>query len=627
MARSFLLLVGAEILLSAAIINYFCRSFDISRALVPLHALIVTGVLCAAYLLPGVMLVGAHGRRRSVRALVIGVPALTVALLVVLYIADFACNHWMGSNVTYKLVGLWAADWRAGGNLVSVPVWVYGAALLLIGGIVAAHWAARSTIIDGVGALLDPRQPASLFATRRRARGSAAALAIVICAYSIWGYELSWRTPRSELLSSDPILAFMRKTVDVYDDTYLALAAGLSKDEPLVRAAYPKTQSFDRKNVIVIIVDSLRADHMSLYGYERPTTPFLSSLEAAGTLKKVQFATSTCAESNCGILSTMFSKTLRYQVPQDFKLYDLLKDQGYRTNFVLSGSHDWHDLREMYGYEHTLYFDGQDSKQFSRSDDRVIFEGLDRVPDAQDPSFFYFHLMSAHLIGTKLDQYRVFQPSSVKNDWDALFGGAYDQATVVNNYDNGVVQADDTIKQLFGVMDRKGYLKNSIVVILADHGEALGDRRPGEYGHVSALYQEFIRIPILIYDPSGFNYGPLTFGTQIDIAPTILERLGLPVPVSWQGTSLMHTAADAVTVHQTTLKTPCYALVARQDTRIYKYMYCFLGRREELYELSRDPAERDNLISIADRNLVAGLRARLTAIRTESALPVSPSHR
>ncbi len=85
---------------------------------------------------------------------------------------------------------------------------------------------------------------------------------------------------------------------------------------------------------------------MQVYGYSRATTPFLSRLRDEGKLRRVEFATSTCAESNCGILSTLFSKTLRHQVPEAFTLFALLKDQGYDTHFVLSGNHDWMGQRE-----------------------------------------------------------------------------------------------------------------------------------------------------------------------------------------------------------------------------------------------------------------------------------------
>jgi glucan phosphoethanolaminetransferase (alkaline phosphatase superfamily) len=546
---------------------------------------------------------------KSIKYLIVVLPALVAAALVLLYIADLASNVWMGNNITHKLVGLWISDWRAGGDLLSMSPWVGMALGGLFMSVVAAHVALAGKIEQGLRALLLAQR------TRRQKLAWAAGVALIVAAYGAYFQQLSWRTPRSELLNGDPILVFLRQSIDVYDDSYLAMAERLKIEEPRCRADYPKGLAFDKKNVIVIIADSLRSDHMSVYGYSRPTTPFLSELHASGRLRKVEHATSTCAESNCGILSTLFSKTLRRQVPEDFKVYDLLKDQGYKIFFVLSGSHDWHGLREMYGREHDVYFDGRDAKAHSRSDDRVLLEGLERVPAATAPAFFYFHLMSSHLIGIKQQKYRVYQPSEVKNDWDALYGGAYDRETVINNYDNGVTQSDGIIKELFAALDAKGYLRNSIVFILADHGEGLGERG---YGHVTHLYEEVIRIPMLIYDEPGVHYGNLKFGTQVDVAPTIVDRLGLPVPGCWQGHSLVRPAIAPVTLHQTTLKKPTYALVYRTDAgRIYKYMYAFLGRREEVYDLTADPREQVNVRDTVDPALLAHLRQEMQRLRSE----------
>src|SRR5439155_8588061 len=225
------------------------------------------------------------------------------------------------------------------------------------------------------------------------------------------------------------------------------------------------------------------------------------------------------------------------------------------------------------------------------TDDRLILEGLERVPSDQSPAFFYFHLMSVHLTGVKQERYRRYLPSVMKNDWEALFRGESDRETVTNNYDNGVVQADATIKDIFAALDQKGYLRNSLILILADHGEGLGERGKTAYGHVLSLYQEFIRIPLLIYDDPPFQYANLRFATQIDVAPTIVDRLGLKVPNSWEGTSLLDPNIKTLTAHQTTLRTPCYALVYRPDAKTYKYISCFLARREELYDLTVDPGE------------------------------------
>lgn len=99
--------------------------------------------------------------------------------------------------------------------------------------------------------------------------------------------------------------------------------------------------------------------------------------------------------------------------------------------------------------------------------------------------------MSPHLISAKQDRFNLFTPSDVKNDWNTLFGGAYDRETVANNYDNGVTQADAVIKDLFGALEAKGYLNNSVVVVTSDHGSlvAQADRLLAldETGHLRLI--------------------------------------------------------------------------------------------------------------------------------------------
>jgi glucan phosphoethanolaminetransferase (alkaline phosphatase superfamily) len=601
--KGLLLTAAVDAFVCLAALNYYRRAFDISGWLLAVHLPLVIALLLVSFVLAGLVLrLPWLGTRRTGSRLAAAVPGAAVGTLLLLYLADLASNLWMGGNITHKLVGLWISDWWGGGNILPVSPWLLLLPLAVIGAAVAAHIAVSEQLRPGLVALI------------RVPRGALAisGVLVVVVAYGFFFQQLSWRTPRSQLLSSDPILALMRTTLTVQDERQLANVARLAAEEPICRAGYRAGPAVERKHVIVVVVDSLRADHMGVYGYERPNTPFLSSLAASGRLRKVDFATSTCAESNCGILSMLFSKTLRHQVPQAFKLYDLLHDQGYRTNFILSGNHDWQGLREMYGNEPTFYFDGRDARDYGRSDDRLIFEGLDAVPDAAQPAFFFFHLMSVHLLGDKLDAYRRYQPSAVKNDWDALFAGEYDRETVTNNYDNGVLQADATIERLFGELDRKGYLQNSIIAIVSDHGEGLGDRGPRHFGHITSLYQEFIRIPMLIYDPSPTVYGNLQFATQVDVAPTLVSRLGMPIPACWEGTSLLEPSAGRQTFHQTSLTMPCYAVIDRSTDRTYKYMTCSMGRREDLYDLTSDPGETVNLIEQADPALVERLRASLT---------------
>jgi arylsulfatase A-like enzyme len=569
------IVTGAHALACLALLGYLCRSFGLSAWLLAIHAPLVLAAFGAALLPAALVLRLARGRRAAPYAAA-GFPVAVTAALAVLYAGNLVTYQWLGAGFTRTLAALWIQDWWGGRQLQwllsahLIAAIAIAAALALLVDLLAWAWALRGWQ-PGL-----PSRPVS----------AVVAVAILTCGYAA---PLSGK----DVLAADPIIAFVRGDAVNVDVRQQMVFDQLRQDEPRRRAAYGR-HPFDRKNVIVITVDSLRPDHMQAYGYRRATTPFLSRLHAGGKLRQVRLATSTCAESNCGIVSTLFSRTLRHQVPEDFSLFNLLKDQGYDTHFVLSGNHNWQGLRDMYGHEMTSYFDGTNSSRWGWSDDRVLLEGLERIDNYQRPSFFYFHLMSAHILGNKEARYRRFTPAVTQLDMPTMFRRGYDRARVVNSYDNGVLQADDTIRQLFGVLDRKGYLHNSIVVITADHGEALAERADGMYGHINWLYQELITIPMLIYDESPAEYRGLAYGTQLDVAPTIVDRLGLPIPDGWEGVSLLDETRPRQTIHQTKLTRPCFAIVDYTAAQTWKYMQCASGR-EELYDLTHDPLEQYSL--------------------------------
>lgn len=600
-SRTLLLVTGAHVAGCLAAVSAFCRAFGISQRLLLVHAPLLIAALLAALTAAWAIRVAAN-QQRAAPYLAAIVPASIITGLLFLYVATFVTNRWMASNFTYSLISLWLTSWWEGQQLLPLSGGVLPTAASAIGLVFVlqiAIWAQA----------LRPFQPR----LRRRPLAIVGVLA-VIGGYAVFFQQLSWRTSRSDLLGADPILAFLRPH-EAVSAAQQAVFARVRLEEPQRRAAYGRLHPFDKRNVIVMVVDSLRADHTQVYGYRRANTPFLSRLVEERTLRRVEMATSTCAETKCGVLSTLFSKTLRHQVPAAFSLFTLLNDQGYDTHFVLAGNHNWQGLREIYSHSQTSYFDGRDSLRYGWNDDRVLVEGLERLVDYQRPSFFLFHLMSVGILGDKQLRYSVYQPAVATLGWQGLLRLGFDRDSAINNYDNGVRQADATIEELFAVLDRKGYLRNSIVVILADHGEALGDRGPRNYGHVTALYQEMIRIPMLIYDPSDVTYGGLAFGTQVDVAPTIVDRLGLPIPDGWEGVSLVRPAAPRQTMHQTTLAMPCFAVVDYADGRTHKYMSCAVGGAEELYDLTHDSSERHNLIQSADARLLSRLRSQLDAWR------------
>ena len=455
--------------------------------------------------------------------------------------------------------------------------------------------------------------------------GLAALVAALALIYWVW-----WRTSRSLASARDDkpvrnaiaalvlaafiVVARRSPAAAAEPITALFTAPGQSNEADAraanvkARREYTGGQNFAHRNVIFIFSDALRADHMGVYGYGRPTTPFLSKLDSAGQLKKVTLAMATCPFSACGILSTLASRDSAVLELGTLKLHDILHDRGYRVNFIASSDHTvWYMLRMHYGDNVDYFFDGFHSKRYSLKDDRLILEGLESVAPSQGtPAFFFFFMSATHPVGTKLPEFRRWTPAEVTVGTDAT-------TPQRNAYDNGILQADNSIREIFSALDRKGYLAGSMVVILGDHGDGMGEH--GVFGHTRYLYQEMLHIPLLIYGDSAASYANLDFATQSDIAPTILERLGLPAPSSWQGQSLASKPAKTFSTHWTDRGRPWHAVLYRDAGKIYKYMYVVRwGRRaEELYELTADPDERRNLID------VPGLDAARTAVRGRAA--------
>ncbi|VXB58848.1 conserved membrane hypothetical protein [Flavobacterium sp. 9R] len=399
----------------------------------------------------------------------------------------------------------------------------------------------------------------------------------------------------------EPIVSFFFKNSDPFQGQILAN----DNEDISLRKNYKKNIDFQKKNVIIIVVDALRSDHLSLYGYKRHTSPFLDSLYASGDLKKIKTSFSVASGSFPGVNSILRSKIWANMGFNNFSVQQLLKDQGYDINFLVSGDHThFYGLKSFYGNDSDFnyYIDGSNTKKYIVADDRIIFEGLKNIKKYnKNPSFFYFHLNSAHSAGTKIDRYKMYRPANVYT---------INIENYTNRYDNGILQADDYVKKIFSDLRLKGYLQNSIVVITADHGEALGER--GEFGHVKNVYTDQILIPILIYDTDKLQYKNLIYATSVDIAPTIIDRLGLPIPESWEGKSLLSDDNREFTFHQMGNN---YAIINKKGKFLFKYIYDSKLMKEELYELNGDFYENNNLINSVDKKWITDFRKRLSEFR------------
>lgn len=600
-------LAALHLFVSLTYILVFSSRFHADKLVIPLHLWLMLSLLLLVTLLMGAPLrLTAFRNWRLARFFVALLPALLFTLIVLLYAANFISNSFWGSNINYKLTIDYSL--RLNEIVKELPVsaaWIYLPLLLLVTVIFALHLALANSLFKSLERVFAPSHASGFFKNRARAWKALLCLALYFAGSGQTTYILWQQKNMFVDISQEPFLGFFIRTPPLQKETphttYVRLRDRLHREQ------YPRQQAFDRKNVILMVADSLRADHMQLYGYHRPTTPFLMKLSQTGKLKKVRQTLSTAAETVCSVMSMMSSKNFKNLCQPNFTLYDLLHDQGYATYFILSGNHDWYGLREYYGEQMDLYFDSLNSRKHPLSSDEALFEGLEQVADFDGrPAFFYFHLMSPHYSGVRFDEFANYLPKGKKIDVTALLNNNYDASLVVNNYDDKVRQTDAVIERLFAALKAKGFLDNSLVVIIGDHGDGLGERN--HFGHVYYAYQEYLQVPFLIYDQENSAYVNLDFATHIDVAPTIVERLGLTPPLCWDGVSLLQPNTRQYTYHLSSANSRCYVVVYRTENALYKYLKYAATRKEELYELVSDPKEERDLLETAPAALLEQMR-------------------
>jgi glucan phosphoethanolaminetransferase (alkaline phosphatase superfamily) len=376
-----------------------------------------------------------------------------------------------------------------------------------------------------------------------------------------------------------------------------------SRQEDESRAAFVASEPTKRRNVILIVVDALRPDRMSTYGYHRQTAPTLDRELKLEESAKIEHTYAVCAESLCGIYAILNSRFPHQMVARPFGLSDVLRTHGYKVTFLLSGDHtNFYNLKEVYGQADHFY-DSSHTNTYRLNDDQLVIDQVRQMPKWDgSPQMLHFHLMSSHGLGRRLDRHKKWLPEA---NYTSV--GSREPNRVDNFYDNGVRQTDWVIGEILDSLQTKGYLSEALVVVTADHGEALGEH--DFFLHSNSVYEPMLRIPLLLIsygDEGRLSVSNDQIASQVDIAPTILSHLGVKPPAIWEGSALQQYANSRVIRFQQGAERGL--IEARPNGELWKYWKNARTSQEYVFDLHSDPGETHNLINQVPTALVLDWR-------------------
>jgi glucan phosphoethanolaminetransferase (alkaline phosphatase superfamily) len=550
---------------------------------------------------------------RLQRLLIAVLATALVGLLLTYYLAVIVGLKSWGGVVAWEVIPTFFAQSIVLTDALAVPAWALPVAG--VGLIVAVFCLCRLYLLrfDWIGATT-AKVPVPLLAAGTVA--VAAVLCLELYQFSVGHWtiyaepmSLTWRRPQAVL------------DLEGYSVNPLT-ATRLDRLEDQARSAY-RPNGVAKKNLIVIVVDALRPDHLSVYGYPRQTTPNLARIVRERSARIIRGVHSSCGDTACALYSLFTSKFPNGFSFRPFTLQEALQRNGYRVHLVLSGDyHFFHsNLKGIYGHVDSFY-DGIQAKGYYLNDDALVVDHVRGMPDwDHNPVMLQFHLMSSHLLRKRSDIPGPFQPArryAVRNSHDIGPGNVADPSAV-NFYDNGVLDADAVINELLTLLQLKGYLQDSLVVITADHGESLGEH--GVFTHANSVREEVLNVPLILI-PFGYETAAATPGhrypAQVDIAPTVLRELGAPVPATWIGRDL--NSGDGLPL--TYFEEHAFAgLIDHRDaTHAWKYWIDRKTGVDHIFDLSVDPHENSDMRATVTPALSTQLR-ELTIEATAAGLP------
>jgi arylsulfatase A-like enzyme len=396
-------------------------------------------------------------------------------------------------------------------------------------------------------------------------------------------------------------------------------------------------------SVVLIVLDTVRADHLSLDGYPRNTTPNIDRWASEGTIFENAWSTSSWTLPAHASLLTgrpAYQHGADREARLDGRLPvvpEVLASRGFLTGAFI-GNNIW--INPGYGFNrgfqqfsvHTSYSDGARTvwgrKLFGTLENDLRMRHLPVRKNAAQVNADLFGWIDRHPgrpFFALLNYFDAHDPYDPPAPFDSRFKGEIPDArpekqryrASINAYDGLIAYIDTEVGALRGELERRGLTGSTIVILTADHGEGLGDHKQPQHG--KNLHRSVARVPLIVIGPGVAQGQRVRAAVSLEQVPaTLIELLDLPVESPFPGDSLFRRAAAAdqdPTPVLAELKHIGGELAAKSlVTARWQYIWNASDSREELYDLERDPREVEDLAHVSENSeLLINFRNRLLA--------------
>ena len=502
-----------------------------------------------------------------------------------------------GTTLDYAIIAEWIPKFEE-----IVPI--------LVGGVPLSAWVLLAAALSyaALGPWLLTRAIEWWRGRSERSRAGTSGVSVAV-PLGLWLLALGFVSLSVLLVSSGPAASGAGKSVarapfvnlvltgvqEATAEEYVPETGAADPINAVAAASLVETPEAEKRNVVLVHLESTRERSVTPYNEDLNTTPFLNELAKESLLVERSYAvvprsSKSTVAVNCGVDPPL------YQGPE-FEpggiparcLAHLLKEQDYQTAFFQSSSEvmdEYSSMAENLGFEEYYPSESMDTEGFeatnyiSYEDDIMLEPSEEWLRENGDEPFFI-----EYLTGSGHDDYRCL---------DTRHGSeVFSEDELLNKYLNCMRLQDIFLESLFDQYKELGLYEDTIFVIFGDHGEGFGEH--GRYVHGDTIYEEGLRVPLIIHDPQRFQGGERAqeLSNQTDILPTVVDMLGYEVGNGqYPGYSLLRPLPKERTLMFNCItERKCLASIKGYD----KYIHHYGDQPDEVFDLSKDPLEKRNL--------------------------------